>query len=118
MHPQDVEPLGERLIVHDAHSGIAKSAEILGGKERETANVTEAAGPPPSRVGGANRLRGILNHPQAVPLSSLHQGVHVGDLTIEMHGHQRLDEAARGAMDETSPALLALRLDKLPHGLG
>ena len=65
VHAQDVEPLGERRVVRHAHAGIAERAEILGGKERQAADVAEAAGALALRILRADGLRRIFDHLQA-----------------------------------------------------
>ena len=48
---------------------------------------------PPS-IGRAVRLRGVLDHRDAVPRGDRQDRVHVGRLPVEMHRHDRLRRAA------------------------
>ena len=61
MYAQDLHPLGQRRVVRDAHARVPEGAEILCGKEGETAHIAKAARPPAIRVLGADGLRGILD---------------------------------------------------------
>jgi len=62
MHAQDFHALGERCVCRDAHAGIAECAQVLGGKERQAADLAEAAGAAAAGVRGTDRLRRILDH--------------------------------------------------------
>ena len=46
MHSKDFQALGEHRIVRHTHARIAKRAQILGRKKRQTANVAAAASRP------------------------------------------------------------------------
>src|SRR5207237_9819961 len=59
VHAQHLYALGERRILGDAHAGIAEADEVLSGKERESADVAEAAGALALGVGSVDRLRRI-----------------------------------------------------------
>src|SRR6202023_3665432 len=57
MHAQDFHALGERGVSRDAHAGIAECAQVLSGKERQAADLAEAAGAASGGVCGTDGLR-------------------------------------------------------------
>jgi hypothetical protein len=91
---EDLQPLGERRVVGDAHAGIAEGTEVLGREERQAADVAIAAGPATGGIFRADGLGGVLDHAQAMTAGDRHQPRHVGELAIEMHGHDRPQPAA------------------------
>ena len=58
MHAQDFHFLRQFGIARDAHPGVAERSQVLTWKERETADVADAAGPSAIAVFGADGLRG------------------------------------------------------------
>ena len=49
---------------------------------------------------GADRLRRVLDDAQAIAPRDREQRLHVGGLAVQMHGHERADPPAGGAMHE------------------
>ena len=92
---QDIHPLGQGGVIGDAHAGVAEGAEVLGREERQAADVAEAAGALVIRIFGADRLRGVLDHPQAVIAGEVHERKHVRGLAVEMHRHEGFDRGRR-----------------------
>ena len=87
VHAQLHELRGQRFVVGDAGAGITEGAEVLGGEERQAADVADGAGAPALRVFGADGLRGIFDDAQAVTARDLHDARHVGHLAVQVHGH-------------------------------
>src|SRR5207244_6959021 len=69
-----------RSILGDAHARVAERTQVLGGKEGQAADLTEAAGALVLRVLRSNGLRGILDDLQPVAPRALHERQHVGHL--------------------------------------
>ena len=112
VHAQHGEPLGERRIVGDTRAGIAEGAEVLGREEGQAADIAETAGARAVRVRRADRLGGILDHLQGMGPGEWQQRLHVGQLAIEVHRHQRAHARVAGAVHQIRPAPLALLLEE------
>ena len=96
-HPGLVDELG-RAGEHAALAG----GEVLGGVERERDEVGEVE----SRLGRSDhpsvdesgqRVRGVLDHRQAVAACDVVDGLHVSRVAVQVDGHDRLH--ARRALD-------------------
>ena len=74
------------------HAAIAEAAEVLGRKKTERAQVAHRANLPATE-GRAHRLRGVLDHGQAVRLGQALRAVHVRRLAEQMHRDDRLGVA-------------------------
>jgi hypothetical protein len=73
-------------IISDHRSGVAKRAEVLARVEAEAADTPDRAREPPIAPRPV-RLRGILDHCQAVPVGEPHQLLHVGHAAIQVNGN-------------------------------
>ena len=76
---------GERRIAGQHHTTVAQRPQVLGRVEREAARTAErarrrAVGP------GADRLRGILDHPLPAALGECRERTHRGEPPEEMDG--------------------------------
>ena len=67
----------ERLVARRDESAISEPAEVLGGKEREAPRRAKRTRRT-TAVGGTNRLRGVLDHGDAVARGQLDDRIHVG----------------------------------------
>src|SRR6185437_2027370 len=85
---QQANLLGHRVIVSRNGSAIAEGTEILAGIEAEAGRVSQSAGAA-SLIAGTVSLGGVLDHLQSARLSQGVDGVHVGRLAEQMHGHHR-----------------------------
>src|SRR6185312_8517696 len=100
VYAQNLYALRQLRIVSDAQPRIAEGAEILRGEEGEAPDIAEAAGAPSVRILRTDRLRRILDDLEPEAPRDLHERSDVGHLPVEVHRHDRLDGAARLAMDE------------------
>src|SRR6185312_17458333 len=82
VHAQYPHALRERPIARRTQARIAERPEILGGKERETADVPDAARHASLPVPRADRLRGILDDGQTQAIRDVHESVHLADLPV------------------------------------
>ena len=108
VHAHHRELRRERGVVGDAHTRITERTQILGREERQAADVADTAGAALLAIGRTDRLRGILDDPQAELVRQGHQRRHVGHLPIEMHRHQRADHGARGAVHPATVKAIAV----------
>ncbi len=113
--PQYPHAFGQLRIVGGAQACVAERAQILARKERKAANVADRADPCAVIVGRADGLGGILDHLQSVPARDRHQRIHIGRLAVQMHGHQRLDPAAGGTVDQSVALRHAVITDEGLH---
>ena len=66
------------------------------GKERQAADVADAAGAPAVGERGADRLRGVFDDREPIAARAmLHERVDVGHLAVQVHRHQRFDRLRR-----------------------
>src|SRR5213595_1998043 len=115
---QDFQALRQREIVGHAHARVAERAQVLRRKEGGAADVADPAGATRARIFRADGLRRVLDHLEAVPSCQLHERVHLGHLAEQMDGHERLDTAPGGPVDQTAGPHLALARDELRDARG
>ena len=95
-------------IVGDAGAGIAESAEVLGGEERQAADVADGAGPPALLVFGADGLGGVFDDAQAVTRARCAMMlVMSATWPYRCTGMMRAHATAGGAIDEHAIAHFA-----------
>ena len=82
VHAQLHELRRELGVVGHAHAGIAERAQVLGGEERQAADVADGARPPAEPIFRTNRLRGVFDDRQLVALGDRLDARHVGHLTV------------------------------------
>src|SRR5579862_5947656 len=80
VHAQYAHALGQLCILGDAHTRIAKGAEILAREKRQATNLTHRSGADSIRTARPNRLGCIFDHWQAKFPRQLQQRRHVGAL--------------------------------------
>jgi hypothetical protein len=90
---QDAQPVGERGVVAHDHAALA-GGDVLDRMEAEDGRVAARADLD-APVDGAQRVRRVLDDPEAVPHRQRPQRGHVGRLAGEVHRDQR----ARGGRD-------------------
>ena len=97
VHAEDTRALGQVVAVSGDHAAIAKAAEILGREKTECAQVAHRANLPATE-GRAHRLRGVLEHGQAMCLGQALHAVHVRRLAKQMHRDDRLGVAGNAPL--------------------
>jgi len=116
MHADHGETGSKIRVVGDAHSGIAKGAQIFGREEAQATDVADAAGTTALGIARTDRLRRIFDDPQLELAGDGHQRIHINHLAVEMHGHDGLDGATATPMQHFTVATLAVITQKTLDG--
>ena len=77
------------IVVGDDHSPVRPDIQVLEGMQRKAGRAAEGARVLPRDV-AKDALAGILDHGQVVLLGDFHEGRHVGHLSREVDGQERL----------------------------
>src|SRR3984893_19297514 len=83
VQPQEVESLGEGIVIHRDSAALATS-QILGGVEAETRSIRQFTRAD-SVARSFDAMSGILNNAQAIPNRDRLERVHVAHQAVEMH---------------------------------
>src|SRR5512139_453993 len=94
MHAEHSELSSERLVARSHRAAVAEASQVLGGVEREATEVTHGSGSThfPTRqrwVIGPDGLRSVLDDEQSVSPGDSQDRIHVGTLSVEVHGNDR-----------------------------
>jgi hypothetical protein len=87
--PQQADLLRQRVVVRGDRAAVAVGAEVFSRIETEASGDTHRSAPP-SLVGGAVRLRRVLDDVQFAIARHRQQRIHVGRLAVEVNRHQHL----------------------------
>ena len=82
---QQPQRVRELRVARRHQAALAERAEVLGRVEAEAAERAEPAGGR-AAIARAVRLRGVLDHHEAVPLGQRTERIHVRDLAVEWTG--------------------------------
>src|SRR5664279_5068377 len=87
---------------------------MLGRVETEAGDIAETADTAIA-ITTTSRLRAILDDPKSAPLTERGDRVHVGGLTIQMHGDDRLAARGYGVLDARRVDRVISRIDIDQH---
>ena len=86
--PQQPHAFGQVGVRGGNGAAVAQRRQILGGEERERRDISDRPGRP-ALVGGAERLRRVLDQRQAVAVGQLAERRQVDRLAEQVHDHDR-----------------------------
>ena len=114
MVAQQLGLVRQRRIIGRDHAAVAEGAEVLRREKAEAAEVSDGAGAAPL-VLRADRLRAVLDHVQVVPLGDRHNRIHVGHLSVQVHGHDHLGFRCDRGLDQAWLDVVAVWIDVHEH---
>src|ERR1700722_14099659 len=98
--PQHLYAFEDLGVVGYDHSAVAEAAQVLAGKETQTAGVAKRADLL-SFIGGTDRLGAVFDDVQAVPPSDHHDWVHIAGLAVEVDRQDGLGAWRDGRFDQS-----------------
>ena len=83
---------GDFLVIGGGGTGFAAGAKIFAGVEAESRNLADGAGLAPAvfllgEIFRAVGLAGIFDDDELVAIRQLQDGIHVGNLAVQMYGN-------------------------------
>src|SRR6186997_1992382 len=87
-----------RVIGHQS-TAVAIGAQILGRIETEAADISQRAGAF-AFVTGPMRLAGVFDHKQLMAVRDVHNRLHIGRLSVQMHRNNRARGSSNRLLDE------------------